>query len=322
MSRATPAVLDAEQAEWMAHGATTDHGRVVRCRAQCVAGASGWVPHGWGTQTHHVFLVEPRNLAVVADLRAAGRSRSCSRTATTRSFQLKAGAARERRSRRRVDRIGAYIGALRWTMNHWASPKRSRALAGRAGPGRCSRSSSPRSRSIRHRGRAPARRSGPRHDRARHIREPRGRVPSVVATCSPDGMPNVCYLSQVEYVDAASTSRCRFSSSTRRARTSSSTRRRSWRSSIPRAPRRTGCLALPAHRDHGPIVRAHEGQARVDRDRDRHDRSFGCSGSDIYRVERIERLAGPELQKPLRRRPPRRVARVQRGWPRAATSAR
>ena len=29
-----------------------------------------------------------------------------------------------------------------------------------------------------------------------------GGVPAVVATCAPDGTPNVCYLSQVEYVDA------------------------------------------------------------------------------------------------------------------------
>lgn len=30
-----------------------------------------------------------------------------------------------------------------------------------------------------------------------------GAIPSVIATCAPDGTPNVAYLSQVHYVDDA-----------------------------------------------------------------------------------------------------------------------
>jgi adenylate cyclase len=43
--------------------------------------------------------------------------------------------------------------------------------------------------------------TSPRLDAIRHCLE--GATPGVIATCSPDGLPNVSYLSQVQYVDAS-----------------------------------------------------------------------------------------------------------------------
>lgn len=57
--------------------------------------------------------------------------------------------------------------------------------------------------SCRHR--APARANPCRHrcaDARRHPPVLRGAIPRAIATCDPDGVPNVSYLSQVEYVDA------------------------------------------------------------------------------------------------------------------------
>ena len=128
-----------------------------------------------------------------------------------------------------------------------------------------------------------------------------GAIPAVMATCDPDGTPNVAYISQVVYVDAAHVALSfQFFNKTRQ--------------NILRNPRASVLVLDPltAHfyrlhllyertEDSGPVfesmraqlagIASHSGMAEV----------FELKGADIYAVEHIESVAGEGLPAPAPR---------------------
>ncbi|CAN7493830.1 GAF domain-containing protein [Acidovorax delafieldii] len=128
-----------------------------------------------------------------------------------------------------------------------------------------------------------------------------GAIPAIMATCDPDGTPNVAYISQVVYVDAAHVALSfQFFNKTRQ--------------NILRNPRASVLVLDPvtAHfyrlhllyertEDSGPVfesmraqlagIASHAGMAEV----------FELKGADIYAVERIESVAGEGLPAPAPR---------------------
>ena len=128
-----------------------------------------------------------------------------------------------------------------------------------------------------------------------------GAIPAVMATCDPDGTPNVAYISQVVYVDAAHVALSfQFFNKTRQ--------------NILRNPRASVLVLDPvtAHfyrlhllyertEDSGPVfesmraqlagIASHAGMADV----------FELKGADIYAVEHIESVAGEGLPAPAPR---------------------
>ncbi|MBL8200663.1 MAG: GAF domain-containing protein [Chromatiales bacterium] len=129
-----------------------------------------------------------------------------------------------------------------------------------------------------------------------------GAIPSAIATCDPDGTPNVSYLSQVEYVDAGHVALSfQFFNTTRR--------------NILANPQATVLVSHPVTganfrltvdylrtETDGPLfermkaklagVASHEGMAGI----------FRLRGSDVYQVREIEAIPGQYLAEP----PPRR----------------
>jgi GNAT superfamily N-acetyltransferase len=127
-----------------------------------------------------------------------------------------------------------------------------------------------------------------------------GSVPAMLATCAPDGTPNVAYASQVHYVDAGHVALSfQFFSKTRE--------------NILANPQATVYVTHPETvaqyllqlrylrtEDSGPVfesmrarlagIASHTGMAGV----------FRLRGSDIYEVLAIERVPGPELPLPAR----------------------
>ncbi|WP_182119721.1 GAF domain-containing protein [Acidovorax sp. FHTAMBA] len=128
-----------------------------------------------------------------------------------------------------------------------------------------------------------------------------GAIPAIMATCDPDGTPNVAYISQVVYVDAVHVALSfQFFNKTRQ--------------NIVRNPRASVLVLDPvtAHfyrlhllyertEDSGPVfesmraqlagIASHAGMAEV----------FELKGADIYAVERIESVAGEGLPAPAPR---------------------
>ena len=128
-----------------------------------------------------------------------------------------------------------------------------------------------------------------------------GGIPAILATCDPDGTPNVAYISQAVYVDEAHVALSfQFFNKTRQ--------------NILRNPRAAVLVLDPGTarfyrlhlyyertEDHGPVfesmraqlagIASHSGMAGV----------FELKGSDIYVVERIESVSGDGLPPP----PPR-----------------
>ncbi len=128
-----------------------------------------------------------------------------------------------------------------------------------------------------------------------------GAIPAIMATCDPDGTPNVAYISQVVYVDAAHVALSfQFFNKTRQ--------------NILRNPRASVLVLDPltAHfyrlhllyertEDSGPVfesmraqlagIASHSGMAEV----------FELKGADIYAVEHIESVAGEGLPAPAPR---------------------
>lgn len=128
-----------------------------------------------------------------------------------------------------------------------------------------------------------------------------GVVPSVVATCAPDGTPNVCYLSQVEYVDPEHVALSfQFFNKTRQ--------------NVLGNPQATVAVADPetaaVHRlhlrylrteTHGPVFERMKAKLASIASAMGTTGVFRLQGADIYRVESIERAPGAELPRPPRR---------------------
>jgi adenylate cyclase len=129
-----------------------------------------------------------------------------------------------------------------------------------------------------------------------------GFVPSMVATCAPDGTPNVTYVSQVHYVDAGHVALTyQFFSKTRENVLANP------HASILVVDPDTGAqYRLQAQylrtETSGPLfesmkaklagIASHTGMTGV----------FRLLGSDVYRVHAVETVPGPELQRPPARR--------------------
>jgi len=129
-----------------------------------------------------------------------------------------------------------------------------------------------------------------------------GAIPSNIATCSPDGVPNVAYLSQVEYVDPSHVALSfQFFNTTRKNVLANPVARL-----ILTDPETVARYRLRIRYERtetsGPLfermkaklagIASHTGMSGV----------FRLQGSDVYAVEEIERLSGPVLPAP----PPRR----------------
>ena len=129
-----------------------------------------------------------------------------------------------------------------------------------------------------------------------------GAIPSMIATCAPDGTPNVAYLSQVEYVDPAHVALSfQFFNTTRRNVLANPIARL-----LVTDPHTVACYRLLIRylrtETSGPLfermraklagVASHTGMAGI----------FKLQGSDVYAVEEIEPLPGAMLPP----RPPRR----------------
>ena len=127
-----------------------------------------------------------------------------------------------------------------------------------------------------------------------------GQVPGLVATCSPDGVPNVCYLSQVEYVDAHHVALSfQFFNKTRR--------------NILANPHATAAVVDPLSavvhelslqylrtEVEGPLFERMKAKLASIATATGTTGIFRLQGADIYRVLDIERLPGLELPKPSR----------------------
>lgn len=129
-----------------------------------------------------------------------------------------------------------------------------------------------------------------------------GAIPANIATCSPEGVPNVAYLSQVEYVDPEHVALSfQFFNSTRKNVTANPVARLML--TDPQTIARYRLLIRYERTETaGPLfermkaklagIASHTGMAGV----------FKLQGSDVYKVEEIERLPGDVLPPP----PPRR----------------
>jgi hypothetical protein len=127
-----------------------------------------------------------------------------------------------------------------------------------------------------------------------------GAVPGVVATSASDGAPNICYLSQVEYVDEAHVALSfQFFNKTRR--------------NILGNPRAVAAVVDPLSgaiyrlsirylrtETHGAVFERMRAKLASIATATGADGIFVLRGSDIYRVESIEVLEGPTLPKPAR----------------------
>jgi hypothetical protein len=125
-----------------------------------------------------------------------------------------------------------------------------------------------------------------------------GVVPSIMSTCSPEGVPNVCYLSQVEYIDREHVGLSfQFFNKTRE--------------NILANPHAVAAVIDP---DTGAIysmrlryLRTETTGATFERMRAKlasiaaatgMSEVFRLQGSDIYRVEQIDRVPGPDVPRP------------------------
>ncbi len=105
-----------------------------------------------------------------------------------------------------------------------------------------------------------------------------GAVPSIVATCDPDGTPNASYASQVHYVDGQHVALSyQFFNKTRQNILANPRATAAGDRPVHRRPLCAGAR-LPAHRDVRPAVREHEGEARRHRLAHRHERRVQAAG--------------------------------------------
>jgi len=129
-----------------------------------------------------------------------------------------------------------------------------------------------------------------------------GAIPSNIATCAPDGAPNVAYLSQVEYVDPAHVALSFQFFNTTRKNVLANPVARLILTDPETVARYRLLIRYQRTETSGPLfermkaklagIASHTGMAGV----------FRLQGSDVYRVEDIERLPGEAMPPP----PPRR----------------
>ncbi len=131
-------------------------------------------------------------------------------------------------------------------------------------------------------------------------------IPALIATCAADGTPNCAYLSQVEYVDPSHVALSWQFFNKTRDNVLAKPR------GVPRGGRsrtiaRYRILIRYLRTETSGRSRAHEGQARGIASHTGMEGVFKLRGSDVYRVESIERVPGPVLpaaagaQEPARR---------------------
>lgn len=127
-----------------------------------------------------------------------------------------------------------------------------------------------------------------------------GAVPGVVATSAPDGTPNVCYLSQIEYVDEAHVALSfQFFNKTRRNILSNPRAVAAVVDPLSGAVYRMSLRYLRTE-THGAVFERMRAKLASIATATGADGIFMLRGSDIYRVESIEVLEGPKLPKPPR----------------------
>ena len=129
-----------------------------------------------------------------------------------------------------------------------------------------------------------------------------GAIPSNIATCSPDGVPNVAYLSQVEYVDPTHVALSFQFFNTTRKNVMANPVARLILTDPATIARYRARIRYERTETRGPLfermraklagIASHTGMTGV----------FKLQGSDVYAVEEIERLPGETLPPP----PPRR----------------
>ena len=138
-----------------------------------------------------------------------------------------------------------------------------------------------------------------------------GAIPAMIATCSADGVPNVAYLSQVEYVDDAHVALSyQFFNRTRRNVLAHPLARLIVTQPLTGARYRLLVRYLRTETA-GPLfermkaklagIASHTGMSGV----------FRLLGSDVYRVLAIERVPGPTLAGPGPRRSACRGSRAR-----------
>ncbi|HET6337223.1 MAG TPA: GAF domain-containing protein [Polyangiales bacterium] len=128
-----------------------------------------------------------------------------------------------------------------------------------------------------------------------------GVVPSVVATCSAEGVPNVCYLSQIEYVDAEHVALSfQFFNKTR-----ANVLANPYAVAMVVEPETAAAYRLHLHylrtETSGPVFERMKAKLASIASATGMSAVFRLQGSDIYRVDRIERAPGRERVRVPRR---------------------
>ncbi len=124
-----------------------------------------------------------------------------------------------------------------------------------------------------------------------------GAVPSLVATCSAEGIPNVCYVSQVEYVDSRHVAMSfQFFNKTRQNVLSNAAVTAAVVDPVTAALHRLSLRYLRTEVD-GPIFERMKAKLASIATMTGTTGVFRVRGADIYRVDAIERLAGQALPK-------------------------
>jgi hypothetical protein len=129
-----------------------------------------------------------------------------------------------------------------------------------------------------------------------------GVVPSMVATCSAEGVPNVCYLSQIEYVDAEHVALSfQFFNKTR-----ANVLANPYAVAIVCEPETAAAYRLHLHylrtETEGPLFERMKAKLASIASATGLSAVFRLQGSDIYRVDRLERVPGRELARHAARR--------------------
>lgn len=125
-----------------------------------------------------------------------------------------------------------------------------------------------------------------------------GAIPSAMATCAPDGTPNVVYISQVHYVDDGHVALSfQFFNKTR-----ANVLANPYATVLLLDPRTAACWRLHLHylrtETEGPLYESMKAQLAGIASHSGLEGVFRLLGSDVYEVERIEAVPGEPLPEP------------------------